>query len=399
MRFDTPKTTKQQAIYWFILLESPECTPKQRERFEEWLNQSIDNQDAFAKVERSSAFVDRHLADPVFTQISQQALEQAALDSDRLFQDNEDKNNQSKSCKDKSVKDKSSKSTKVQALAAKQPSQTRWLKLSAAAAVLFILLGSVFFITQPFQSSQRVLQQASNKQIYQTAIGERSTVTLADGSSITLNTNSRVEVHLSSVRRSIKLVKGQGFFDVAKDINRPFMVDVGNKRVVALGTAFDVKLDESQKVEVILVEGRVAVDDISNKAEPAIQDLKQQSTKKYLPATNSQIVELAPGERFVADKQKQAEVISLASAEEATSWREGRLIYRGESIQNVIREMNRYSTKKIKLNNDSRISNIKISGVFKTGNNAYFIDKLTRTHPLGVRQTGLNQITLVWREF
>jgi transmembrane sensor len=268
-------------------------------------------------------------------------------------------------------------------MSSSQPNRNTWWRFSIAAAILFVVLTSVFFVFPSFQTNQ---QQIASK-IYQTAIGERSSVTLSDGSQVTLNTNSRIEVSFSEMRRAIKLVRGQGFFDVTKDIGRPFIVEVGNKRVVALGTAFDIRLDDNQQVQVTLIEGRVAVDNI-NKANSVVANSEQLE----------QVVELTPGDRLTAEKEKVLQVVSLKSIDEAVSWRDGRLVYRREPISLVIAEANRYLTKKIKLSDDPRIQKIQISGVFDTNDMNYFVESLTRMHPLQTKQSSNNQLLLSWKE-
>src|SRR5262249_47175706 len=91
---------------------------------------------------------------------------------------------------------------------------------------------------------------------YSTPVGGIDNVALADGSRMTLNTDTRIRVALTETERRIELDKGEGFFEVAKDPSRPFVVYAGNKRVVAVGTKFSVRR-ENDDVEVIVTEGRV----------------------------------------------------------------------------------------------------------------------------------------------
>jgi len=78
---------------------------------------------------------------------------------------------------------------------------------------------------------------------YATRIGERSTIRLADGSVVTLDTASRVSLDLTTANREVHLLGGQANFEVAKDKARPFVVYAGDRRITAVGTAFDVRLD------------------------------------------------------------------------------------------------------------------------------------------------------------
>src|SRR3981189_822736 len=76
---------------------------------------------------------------------------------------------------------------------------------------------------------------------YRTAIGGIAAISMKDGSTVTLNTNSDIRVALSETERRVDLEKGEAFFEVAKDPNRPFVVRVGDQRVIAVGTKFSVR--------------------------------------------------------------------------------------------------------------------------------------------------------------
>src|SRR5262249_55442924 len=92
-----------------------------------------------------------------------------------------------------------------------------------------------------------------------TGIGERSLVVLADGSKLTLNTSSAIHADFTGRERRVTLVRGEAYFDVAKDPTRPFIVTARSRNVIAVGTAFDVRLQDRQ-VKVTLVEGKVRVE-------------------------------------------------------------------------------------------------------------------------------------------
>jgi ferric-dicitrate binding protein FerR (iron transport regulator) len=106
---------------------------------------------------------------------------------------------------------------------------------------------------------------------YETGIGQTSTIALQDGSSVELNAKSRIKVAFNESRREVELVDGQAFFHVARNPQRPFVVRAGNRDIVAIGTAFDVRLDE-KSVKVTLIEGKVAVSRQSVPSTAAEQD-------------------------------------------------------------------------------------------------------------------------------
>src|SRR5690606_34501615 len=144
------------------------------------------------------------------------------------------------------------------ARAKRRPAVNRWVLGPALAASLIgaIALGG----QQVFAPSSSADSATENVQRYATAIGQRRDVVLDDGSLVTLNTDTLVEVRYSHARRDVRLLQGQAMFHVAKNPERPFIVSAGNRRVTALGTAFDVQVRRGGEVQVLLVEGRVRVE-------------------------------------------------------------------------------------------------------------------------------------------
>ena len=213
------------------------------------------------------------------------------------------------------------------------------------------------------------LQVASGQGSYhQTGVGELSTVTLSDGSKVTLNTRSRLEVNYTADRRTVTLVSGQALFEVAKNKDRPFVVLAGPRRVTALGTAFDVRLD-GEKVQVTMVEGRV-------KVEPTRPTLLQ---KIAAPER-----ELVAGEQLVATVDSVRASVHGADAATTTSWRQGRVVFADTPLPQAVAEMNRYSATPI-LIGDETLSKFNINGMFLTGQPMSFVGAVTAYFPVEAR--------------
>ena len=205
---------------------------------------------------------------------------------------------------------------------------------------------------------------------YATTVGQRSGITLEDGSVITLNTDSRVHVDYSGEQRLITLLKGQALFEVAKDPARPFIVTAGAQRVVALGTTFDVHLNE-KAVEVILVEGKVEIEEVPTSAR-----------KKPAP-----LVQLASGERLVASPAAMKPEVTKIDTSKATSWREGYVTFEDTPLTDAIAEMNRYSTVRI-VPEDEELSSLRITGLFRAGQQARFTEALQVYFPIDAKREG-----------
>ena len=93
--------------------------------------------------------------------------------------------------------------------------------------------------------------------LYTTAVGEQRVIQLADGSNVSLDTDSRIRVRFAGAERRLELERGQALFDVADD-GRPFVVVAGDTSITAVGTVFDVRR-HSDGVKVTLVSGVVDV--------------------------------------------------------------------------------------------------------------------------------------------
>jgi len=208
--------------------------------------------------------------------------------------------------------------------------------------------------------------------VFSTAVGESSTFRLADNSVVTLSTDSAVRVNHWVKERRLTLVRGQAFFQVAKDASRPFVVAAGDKRVTAVGTAFDVRM-EPGKLSVTLVEGRVRIAADEPKGERR--------------------VEMSAGSRFVAAEPADWAISTVDTAKES-AWLKGRLVFDGEPLSAVIAEMNRFSERKLSLS-DPALGATPVSGVFKTGQIDAFVAALKTYGLADVGRADDKQVELV----
>lgn len=227
------------------------------------------------------------------------------------------------------------------------------------------------------------------ERVYETAVGERLVATLADGSTITLNTASRAVVAFEDHKRNVRLERGQALFEVAKDATRPFIVAAGNRRVTALGTAFDVRVTDKM-FEVTLIEGRVSVE-----PEPTRATAQHNAANPSEPRT-TQRAELTAGQQLVAIATK-APIVRRADISRVTSWKNGQVIFENDPLVGAIEEMNRYGRKRVTLA-DPQLGNLKISGAFDTGDTTVFIEALTQYFPIDIRTESDEGVILAWRE-
>lgn len=216
---------------------------------------------------------------------------------------------------------------------------------------------------------------------YETKLGERHKVRLDDGTVVALNTDSRLEVTYTARRRDVRLLRGEAMFTVAHNNSWPFVVTVGDRRVTAIGTVFNVRRD-GDRIEVALVEGRVRVNPARGSALARIISRFDEE-------------ELAPGEQLLANEGGSNITIEAADMQRVTSWENGQIIFRDDTLASAAAEFNRYSETKI-LVIDPRVTDLKLSGVFDTKRPENFIAAVTAFYPVEARRQSDSVTELIW---
>jgi len=189
---------------------------------------------------------------------------------------------------------------------------------------------------------------------YETGLGGRQKMALADGSTVDLNTNTEMNVRISGTRRDIMLTRGEALFNVAHDPNRPFYVTAGGTVVRAVGTQFSVRIRDAEHVDVLVAEGRVAV---------GAPDTDANFENPSLLATAPKV---SAGQ--AASVQRSSVVIRPVLSTDVTrklSWTEGFLTFQGETLHDAVEEFNRYNQRQIKIA-DQSIVDFKVGGNFRT---------------------------------
>ena len=188
------------------------------------------------------------------------------------------------------------------------------------------------------------LAQQLGQEEYFTSLGETREVVLSDGSMVTLNTNSRVQVNYGKERRLVRLVQGEVLFDVAKNKKRPFIVTAGDTQVRAVGTSFTVRLLPQQPVQILVREGVVEIKRPQVPQAPAVR-----------LAANTLAV--APAEAPIS-----TEPVAEPQVTRNLAWREGRIAFDNETLANAAREFARYSDVQIRV--PAELENQTITGLF-----------------------------------
>lgn len=231
-------------------------------------------------------------------------------------------------------------------------------------------------------------------QVYRTALGERRTVTLMDGSKLALDTGTEVRVRLAPRARRLELLRGQARFDVAHDTTRPFTVRAAGALVVATGTSFNVDL-LGRAVTVTLLEGRVSVlrDDAR-----AILPLAVAPARPGAPL----LARLVPGQQLTVaaasasvDPVPAPMRLARVDADKAVAWETGQLVFDDEPLAAVAARVGRYGPAKVVV--EPSAANLTLSGVFNAGDLSTFLEAVQRALPVTAAQDADGTIRLSHR--
>jgi len=224
--------------------------------------------------------------------------------------------------------------------------------LGAIAACIGALSASVWF-------------QQDDGVSYSTEVGERRHLVLLDGSAVDLNTNTEIRVRFNAERREVVLVHGEALFNVARDASRPFEVNAQQVTSRAVGTKFSVRVRGEDRVETLVVEGRVLVlrrDEVFGiplGAEPIGHTLE-------------------PGEQIVVhNDHTKVSRVGLKQAATRLRWSSGKVVFDGEGLSFVVDELNRYTRRPLVIR-DPHIASTAVGGGFDTQNADAYARELMR---------------------
>lgn len=211
-----------------------------------------------------------------------------------------------------------------------------------------------------------------------TEIGEFREIALADGSTVKLNTDSEIEVELDQSQRRIRLLKGEAYFEVARNPDNPFVVFAADRQVTAVGTAFAVRWTDNA-FTVTVSEGKVSVNERLAKTEQGAVQTSGDAEAGDIPP----LPEVAPhlleaGQRLAVSDFEIHPTIETLSPRDLTrdfSWRTGFLEFDKAPLGEVVREMERYTTLDIEIADDE-LKNLKFGGVIRIGETDAFFEAL-----------------------
>jgi len=375
----------EEACEWFIECRAGDLDNAARAELDRWLRKSPEHQGAYLEI--AAIWNEGHTLDPANRWDHDALIAQAAEDPANIIAL---ERTRSTSHTSQSVPNRTEANERTTAAAFSSPhgrrSRPRLVPLSAARTGrrrLFAIAASILLATAALATY--ILTSSG---VYETALGEQRSLALSDGSTVQLNSLSKIRIRYREHERTVDLLQGQALFHVAKDTTRPFIVDIGQTRVRAVGTQFDVYRKADGTI-VTVVEGRVA---ILNDGHPAGPKHEGEQGLRH-PAPGTEVADFArQGEGAVFLSAGEQITVSPKTARKtlhpnlagATSWTQRQLVFDSASFADVAEEFNRYNERKLVMD-ASALGTLHISGVFSSTDVTSLI-RFLRDRP-GVRVT------------
>jgi transmembrane sensor len=325
----------KQAREWFVLMQSGSVSDAQRQQFKDWLEEDVLHQETYRGYEQVW-----------------QGLGELAISSDG------------------SALKRSVAGTTFDGFFSHlvRGMFEGGLKPSLAAGFVIVLLSAGIWL-MPTTDPDRELVH------YETGFGEMRTVSLSDGSTVTIGAKSAIEVSLEKAERNVILVSGQAFFDVAADTSRPFRVKAGRALVRVVGTEFDVYKGEDE-VRVSVAEGVVKVSE-------------EAANAKFTTET----MELTAGQRATRAADGELEMLGNVPVNSIGGWRSGRLVYQRARLAVVVSDANRYFPDSIEL--DPAVADLELTAAFDIEQLESLPEILESILPIDVERRSGNRIFIV----
>jgi transmembrane sensor len=326
----SPEDRAEQAAIWAVRLAEREALAEQQEELQAWLDADPLNSAALEEITAAWRTMEHYAG---ATQMM--AMREAALSSAR-----------------RSLRRRERR---------RSPSEIVWA-LVAATLLLMVTGAGVWAWLTP--------------RTYETGVGERRVVALSDGSKLSLDGATVVQVRYTSENRQLWLGRGRAKFEVAHNPLRPFSVVAGDKIVVATGTAFSVEL-VARQVRVVLYEGHVALleQPRQDAPHPITVRVGQQSAEQLLTPGREMVLADHPVSQQAAQTATVTVTVTAADPVRSLSWEAGMMVFDDEKLGVVVDRMNRYADKPLIIG-DAAAANLRISGVFRAGDTEALVQGL-----------------------
>jgi transmembrane sensor len=339
---ESPMSVLEQASHWWELLHSDSASSSDHREFGEWVARSPERVEAYLETARlvkaikSTQLIWPSTAADVLIREAKNSPETVLPFSTARVAEHADRRGARQSHR-----------------------RLAW----AVAAVLLIGVGLVLFMLETPQE-------------FTTALGEQRSVLLADGSRVTLNTASTIEVNLHNGRREVRLLQGEALFEVAHDATRPFVVRAGNALLKDVGTQFNVDM-HSNGTTVTVVEGQVSVDS------PGAKDIAGAQADNGGRGTVEPLI-LEANDRVLVTPAGIGAPQRGVNVAASVAWTQRQLMFEHRPLSEVAEEFNRYNRDRIDIDS-VELKRQEVTGVFDAKDPASFVAFLSSVPGVEIR--------------
>lgn len=257
---------------------------------------------------------------------------------------------------------------------------------AAIAASLLVVVGAMIWTFSGYGLlDDRRVATLDAQQYIETAVGQQSTIGLPDGSQLLLNTDSKVAISYDGYERKLILDRGEIHITVAHDEMRPLRVYTRGKVFQAVGTAFNLELKKNDRIELIVTDGAVLVAENDRFNANMASNSDDGKIKPLIVSEGEKARINSPEERAVAD-------IVAEDIEAQLSWREGAIVFQGETLAEALAEVERYVSVDFVLE-DEELNTMRVAGRFRTGDVAELLTTLKDN--FGIIHYRVDQDTIV----
>lgn len=406
----TPESERasEDAARWFLHLEEASASADTFLAWQRWLSAAAENKKAFDEIEEVVMILDRADLDSSLPSPADMAAD--AYTGSMPVSHFLAHRRPAGEGKETVALARATASWSALREAARRSLRVRTLSYAAAAGLIAIGLASALL-------SFGVLPQWRQGHFaYSTAPGERKEFALRDGSRVTLDADSALNVDFTAGHRSLNLARGEAYFQVAKDPARPFVVNASGTQVRAIGTQFDVRIADRRMV-VAVVEGAVQLTspttarlpsdsgaaDVETHSKGVSAGDAQPREARDSPPVDASIDETATritaGQVVAyADDKGVERLLNADSSSLATSWLAGRRQYRNEPLKDVLADLDRYTGKHFEVANTAT-GELQFTGTLDLNNSDAWLKALSVALPVtitrkpnGVLLVSLNDI-------
>jgi transmembrane sensor len=357
-----------EAACWFLRLEQSPATAETFLEWQQWLSAAPEHRTAYEQIEETVLRLGRILTTPALP-----AVDELDRDAYEGLQPVSEWRNETRA--------------RSEAEAADIPlgswrhwikKNRSWQRVAIAAMALGFVAGAAWICTRQ-QYADR-LGVSRSVYTYRTSAGERRVVRLPEGSRVTLDANSLLTMRLATTERALTLERGEAFFEVASDPERPFSVRAGGARVTALGTAFNVRISGDRTV-VAVTEGKVELIADGPSTPKLIERRAAPAPAANVTPRLSAQVDAGEGVSYVDNGYLQT--LSTREAPLATGWLSGRRQYRNEPLRYVIEDVDRYTGQSIRIA-DEATGDLRFTGTLRLENSEAWLRGLSVALPVTV---------------